>query len=154
MAGKHGFCHSGQALAGQQPAVLMDLTGSLCDVALDPGATCCNSTTLDEVEQELRTLVSTSAACFHLRQRHMCASACELERTRWWDAAAGVAHLCDAFCEDLYRLCYEPVGVPEFRRSYPYRNVAEFCATQTGMNRSDASACCILPVEPACLQRL
>ena len=132
-------CAVGQA--NTQPALLSERTGSLCDIALDAGAVCCSSLSLDEVERELRTLAGSSSKCFDVRQRIKCAAACDPERTGWWDSTAGtdgVAHLCGSLCEQLYTFCYRDAGQT---LSYPNRNVDEFCATHTGVNRSDASSC-------------
>ena len=132
-------CSSEQA--NTQPALLRERTGSLCDIALDVGAVCCSSLSLDEVERNLRGLASSSSQCFAVRQRIQCAEACDPERTGWWDPTAGtdgVAHLCESLCQQLYTFCYQDEGQT---LSYPNRNVAEFCATHTGVNRSDASAC-------------
>ena len=104
-------CAAGQALTA--PATLNGLSGSLCDAALDDGAVCCSSVSLDAVEQDLRGLAATSAQCFAVRQRIQCAEACDPERTGWWDPSArvgGVAHLCEAFCEQLYTECYQMAG--------------------------------------------
>ena len=128
-------CSSEQA--NTQPALLSERTDSLCDTALDAGAVCCSSLSLNQVEQDLRGLASTSAPCFAARQRIQCAEACDPERTRWWDPTAGVSHLCDSLCEQLYT-CYQDDGDT---LSYPNRNVAEFCDTHTGVNRSDTNAC-------------
>ena len=129
-------CSSEQA--NTQPALLSERTDSLCDTALDAGAVCCSSLSLNQVEQDLRGLASTSAPCFAARQRIQCAEACDPERTRWWDPTAGVSHLCDSLCEQLYTFCYQDDGDT---LSYPNRNVAEFCDTHTGVNRSDTNAC-------------
>ena len=132
-------CSSGQA--NTQPAWLSERTGSLCDIALDAGEVCCSSLSLDKVERDLRGLASSSSQCFSVRQRIQCAEACDPERTGWWDPTAGtdgVAHLCDSLCEQLYTFCYQNDGQT---LSYPNRNVAEFCATHTGVNRSDTNAC-------------
>jgi len=132
-------CSSEQA--NTQPALLSELTGSLCDDALDAGAVCCSSLSLDKVEQELKTLANSSSQCFAVRQRIQCAEACDPERTGWWDPTAGtdgVAYLCDSLCEQLYTFCYQ---VDRQTLSYPNRNVAEFCATHTGVNRSHTNLC-------------
>ena len=132
-------CSSGQA--NTQPAWLSERTGSLCDIALDAGEVCCSSLSLDKVERDLKGLASSSSRCFSVRQRIQCAEACDPERTGWWDPTAGtdgVAHLCDSLCEQLYTFCYQNDGQT---LSYPNRNVAEFCATHTGVNRSDTNAC-------------
>jgi hypothetical protein len=132
-------CSSEQA--NTQPALLSELTGSLCDDALDAGAVCCSSLSLDKVEQELKTLANSSSQCFAVRQRIQCAEACDPERTGWWDPTAGtdgVAYLCDSLCEQLYTFCYQVDGQT---LSYPNRNVAEFCATHTGVNRSHTNSC-------------
>ena len=129
-------CSSEQA--NTQPALLSERTDSLCDTALDAGAVCCSSLSLNQVEQDLRGLASTSPRCFAVRQRIQCAEACDPERTRWWDPTAGVSHLCDSLCEQLYTFCYQDDGDT---LSYPNRNVAEFCDTHTGVNRSDTNAC-------------
>ena len=51
-------CSSEQA--NTQPALLSERTDSLCDTALDAGAVCCSSLSLNQVEQDLRGLVSTA----------------------------------------------------------------------------------------------
>ena len=132
-------CSSEQA--NTQPALLSERTDSLCDTALDAGAVCCSSLSLNQVEQDLRGLASTSSQCFAVRQRIQCAEACDPERTRWWDPTAGVAHLCDSLCKQLYTFCYTDDDSDGRTLSYPNRNVAEFCATHTGVNRSDTNAC-------------
>ena len=132
-------CSSEQA--NTQPALLSERTDSLCDTALDAGAVCCSSLSLNQVEQDLRGLASTSSQCFAVRQRIQCAEACDPERTRWWDPTAGVAHLCDSLCKQLYSFCYTDDDSDGRTLSYPNRDVAEFCATHTGVNRSDTNAC-------------
>ena len=119
-----------------------NLNARVCAAVLETPAEglCCTQATLDTLDDSAAEWQTTlTSSCYPMYLRFRCAAACSRQLPQWWDSTISRAHLCPAYCSDLWSYCYAP-GAAQAAQAH-LRSEAGFCQFNTGVGRANASAC-------------